>query len=173
MTEYAAFLRGVMPTNAKMPELRAAFEAAGFGNVRTLLSSGNVVFSARTASAAALERRAEAAMQKRLGRSFLTMVRSLETLRDILASDPYGRFDLAPGSKRVVTFLRQPMAATPILPVSLGKARILSMADTEAFTVYVPDPPGPDFMRLIESTFGKEQTTRSWDTVVKVCRETA
>ena len=172
MTDYAAFLRGVMPTNAKMPELRDAFEAAGFSNVRTLLSSGNVVFSTRTTSAAALERRAEAAMQKRLGRTFLTIVRPLDTLRDLLAADPYSRFDLAPGSKRVVTFLRQPMEAKPVLPVSLGKARILSMTDTEAFTVYVPDPPGPDFMRLIESTFGKEQTTRSWDTVAKVCRHT-
>lgn len=76
MTQYAAFLRGVMPTNAKMPQLREAFEAAGFGNVRTLLSSGNVVFSTRAASAAALERRAEAAMQKRLGRSFMTIWRA-------------------------------------------------------------------------------------------------
>jgi uncharacterized protein (DUF1697 family) len=170
VADYAAFLRGVMPTNAKMPELREAFEAAGFGSVRTLLSSGNVIFTARRASVAALERRAEAVMQKRLGRSFLTIVRPLDHLRDLLASEPYGRFDLAPGSKRVVTFLRQPMPARPVLPKSLGTSRILCMTDTEAFTVYVPDPPGPDFMRLIESTFGREQTTRSWDTVVKVCR---
>jgi len=39
-----------MPTNCKMPELRAAFEAAGFDDVKTLLASGNVVFSARAAS---------------------------------------------------------------------------------------------------------------------------
>ncbi|HEX6250632.1 MAG TPA: DUF1697 domain-containing protein [Gemmatimonadaceae bacterium] len=74
----------------------------------TLLSSGNVVFSTRAASAVALERRAEAAVQKRLGRSFLTIVRPLATLRDLLAADPHSRFDLPPGSKRVVTFLRRP-----------------------------------------------------------------
>src|SRR5258707_3906639 len=45
---YAAFLRGVMPTNAKMPDLKRAFEAAGFTDVRTVLASGNVVFSARS-----------------------------------------------------------------------------------------------------------------------------
>ncbi len=34
--------------NAKMPELKQAFEAAGFTDVQTLLSSGNVTFSATT-----------------------------------------------------------------------------------------------------------------------------
>jgi len=30
MRRYAAFLRGVSPMNAKMPELKRCFEAAGF-----------------------------------------------------------------------------------------------------------------------------------------------
>ncbi len=48
MKRYAAFLRGVSPMNAKMPELKRAFEAAGFQAVRTLLSSGNVDVTTRT-----------------------------------------------------------------------------------------------------------------------------
>ena len=50
MKRYAAFLRGVMPTNCKMGDLRAAFEAAGFEDVRTLLGSGNVLFGASSSS---------------------------------------------------------------------------------------------------------------------------
>ena len=50
-----------MPTNAKMPELKKAFESAGFTDVKTVLSSGNVVFSARDASETSLQRKAEAA----------------------------------------------------------------------------------------------------------------
>jgi len=46
MQRYVAFLRGVSPMNCKMPELKRCFEAAGFADVRTLLSSGNVAFSA-------------------------------------------------------------------------------------------------------------------------------
>ena len=34
---YAAFLRGVMPTNCKMPELKRCFEAAGFTEVKTVV----------------------------------------------------------------------------------------------------------------------------------------
>src|SRR6267378_4166114 len=95
MPRYAAFLRGVSPMNAKMPELKRCFEAAGFTEVKTFLSSGNVVFSARASSEASLERKAETAMKDRLGRPFLTIVRSLDALRAILASDPYEAFRLS------------------------------------------------------------------------------
>ena len=78
MPRYAAFLRGVSPMNAKMPELKRAFEEAGFGEVRTVLGSGNVVFSARAASDTALERKAEQIMQEHLGRTFLTIIRAVE-----------------------------------------------------------------------------------------------
>jgi uncharacterized protein (DUF1697 family) len=168
MPRYAAFLRGVMPTNAKMGELRESFEAAGFTGVKTVLSSGNVVFEARATSEASLERRAEAAMNERLGRSFLPIVRPLEALRALLAADPYQGFRLAPGSKRVVTFLRRAAAPKVRLPVELDGARILCVRGGEAFSAYVRSSHGPAFMTLIERTFGKEATTRTWETVRKV-----
>jgi uncharacterized protein (DUF1697 family) len=130
MTGYAAFLRGVSPMNAKMPELVKVFEAAGFTDVRTVLSSGNVVFAAPAAPETALERKAEAAMKRRLGSAFPTIVRPIEALQRMLASDPWGA----------------------------------------AFSAYGPSPRGPVFMALIERTFGKEVTTRTWDTVKKVAR---
>src|SRR5437016_13337265 len=107
MPRYASLLRGVMPMNAKMPDLKAAFESAGFTDVRTVLASGNVAFTARAASEVTLERRAEAAMLKRLGQAFLTFVRSMDALRDVLASDPYRSFRIDPKAKRIVTFLRR------------------------------------------------------------------
>ena len=170
MPRYAAFLRGVMPMNAKMPELKAAFEAAGFTDVKTVISSGNVVFTANRASEATLQRKAEAAMLKRLGRHFLTIVRPIDTLRDILATDPYEAFNLAPGSKRIVTFLLAEPGSPVALPVGLGEARILSRKGREVFSAYLPDPTGPNFMTLIEKTFGKNVTTRTWETVAKVAR---
>jgi uncharacterized protein (DUF1697 family) len=72
MPRYVAFLRGVSPMNAKMPELKRCFEGCGLTEVKTLLSSGNVVFNARAASEATLQRKVEAAMTKQLGRPFFT-----------------------------------------------------------------------------------------------------
>src|SRR5881398_4156539 len=78
MPRYAAFLRGVSPMNAKMPEVKQAFESAGFTDVKTLLSSGNIVFGARAASESALQKKIEAALLRRLGKAFLTIVRPVD-----------------------------------------------------------------------------------------------
>ena len=170
MKRYAAFLRGVSPTNCKMPELKRALEKAGFEDVKTLLSSGNAVFSAKAAPADKLERACEAAMEKHLGRSFDTIVRSVDDLHALLESDPYKAFRLKPGSKRVVTFLKKKPKVKLDLPIELHDARILAVRDREVLSAYVPSPKGPVFMTLIEKTFGKEVTTRTWETVSKVAR---
>ena len=170
MPRYAAFLRAVSPMNAKMPELKKAFEAAGFTDVKTVLSSGNVVFSARSASEASIERKAEAAMEKTLGHSFLTIVREVDALREMLADDPYKAFGRPPESKRIVTFLRETATTKLTLPIEKDGARILVMRGREIFSDYTPTLKGPVFMTLIEKTLGKEVTTRTWETVIKVAR---
>jgi uncharacterized protein (DUF1697 family) len=170
MARYAAFLRGVMPTLVTMPALRAAFEAAGFTGVRTVLGSGNVVFSARATPAERLERKADAAVEAALGRSFPSIVRPLDALQALLASDPYAGLRVAPAAKRVVTFLRARPRPAPTLPVEQDGARLLrlSAAGTELLSAYLPSPRGPVFMVLIERALGKDVTTRTWETVGKV-----
>ena len=170
MPRYAAFLRGVSPMNAKMPELKRVFEAAGFTGVRTVISSGNVVFDARRASESSLQQRSEKAMAEHLGQAFLTIVRPVEMLREMLASDPYRGFGLDPSAKRIVTFLRDEPTVTMALPVEQDGARLLALRGRELFSAYLPSPKGPVFMTLIERTFGKELTTRTWDSVGKVAR---
>ncbi|MGH7580176.1 MAG: DUF1697 domain-containing protein [Gemmatimonadales bacterium] len=170
MARYAAFLRGVSPMNARMPQLKLAFEAAGFTGVKTILSSGNVVFDARRASETTLQRRAEAAMEDRLGQAFLTIVRPVDALREMLATDPYRGVGLDPSAKRVVTFLREPPSATVALPPEQDGVRLVALDGRELFTAYVPSPKGAVFMTLIERTFGKALTTRTWDTVARVAR---
>lgn len=167
MPRYVAFLRGVSPMNAKMPVLRQCFEDAGFGNVRTVISSGNVVFDARSTSEASLQRKAERAMEAGMERSFLTIVRRVDVLQALLATDPYAGSGLAPTAKRVVTFLREPPTATLDFPVTSGHARIMAAVGCEVFTAYEPGDKQPVFMMLIEKTFGTAVTTRTWETVRK------
>lgn len=167
MPRYVAFLRGVSPMNAKMPELKRAFEATGFTHVKTVLSSGNVVFDARKATEAALERKAEAAMQQALGRTFYNIVRPVNALEALLATDPYADAKLAPQSKRVVSFLRDAPQVMPTLPVVLEDAQIVNVLGREVFATYVPGDTGPAFMRLIEKTFGSDITTRTWESMRK------
>ena len=156
--------------NAKMADLKRAFERAGFTDVKTILGSGNVVFTAPSAKPGSLERRAEAAMQAELGRTFMTIVRPVDALRAILDSNPYRSFKLAPESKRVVTFLRAGSEAKVKLPLEEDGARVLVVMGSEGFSAYTRTSTGPVFMKLIERSFGKDQTTRTWETIEKVVR---
>lgn len=167
MPRYVAFLRGVSPMNAKMPELKRCFEAAGFTDVKTVLSSGNVAFTAGKKSESTLARAAEAAMTKQLGQTFRTIVRSTSYLRELLEADAYARFRLPPKAKRIVTFLEKRGNVKLSLPFETDGVRIVAMNGREVFTAYVPHPRGPVFMRLIEKIFGRNVTTRTWDTVRK------
>jgi uncharacterized protein (DUF1697 family) len=170
MPTYAAFLRGVSPLNAKMSELRACFAAAGLANVKTVLGSGNVVFDTRAGARGPLQRKLEAAMHKDLGRTFATTLRSIDELESLLAADPFQDFQLPPKCKRIVTFLYAKPAARSKLPIELDGASILRIKGTEILSAYVPSAKGPVFMQLIEKTFGKNVTTRTWDTLTKVVK---
>jgi uncharacterized protein (DUF1697 family) len=151
-----------------MSALKACLEGAGLGDVKTLLSSGNATFSAAVAAETALEKKLEAALKKAVGREFMTFVRSLDDLQALLASEPFRAFAGAPGAKRVVTFLREPPARLPELPIEFDGVRILRLIDREVFSDYVVGPRGPVFMTLLHRTFGEGITTRTWDTVRKV-----
>jgi uncharacterized protein (DUF1697 family) len=170
MPRYIALLRGVSPANLKMPDLKRCLEMAGYTKVKTVLSSGNVAFDSASRSVAAIERRIEAALTKKLGRSFYTIVRSVEQLNDLIEADPYADFDLPTDAKRVVTFARKLPSLKSPLPVGRDGAQILAAGSREAFSAYVPSLRGPVFMELIKATFGSEVTTRTWDTVKRCAK---
>lgn len=153
--------------NCSMPELKRAFEAAGFADVKTLLSSGNVAFSAKPEIVPILEEKAEAAMQKHLGKVFLTVVRPSSFLRSLVESAPHDGFKLPTGAKPVVTFLRKPQDVVIELPLEHGPAWILKFDRTEVYSAYIPDDKASAFMALLERKFGKDITTRTLETVRK------
>ena len=171
MQRFVAFLRGVSPQNANMAELKAAFESAGFGKVRTVLSSGNVVFDAEGPDdhdfERELERRAEAAMSAVLGRRFYTVVRSTSHLASLLADDPYARHGIPADAKRVVSFLREAVPPRVRLPLAQDQASVFLQVEREVFSAYVATVKGPVFMKLIEQAFGDEVTTRTRETIAR------
>jgi len=88
---YAAFLRGVNlgKRTVKSAELKAAFEAMGFTDVKTLLASGNVLFDAKAGRG--LKGRIEAGLKEQFGFDVPIVLRSLDELKAMAAADPFGR----------------------------------------------------------------------------------
>lgn len=64
MPRYVAFLRGVSPMNAKMADLKKCFETLDFKDVKTVLSSGNVVFTGAAKPETSLAKALEGGMAK-------------------------------------------------------------------------------------------------------------
>lgn len=155
--------------NCQMPVLKRCLEDAGFSDVKTLLSSGNVAFSTpRAVPLPALQKRVEKTMRDGAGYEFMTIVRASSHLQKLIGADPFAEFKLPAGGKRVLTFLLDPDAVHDIeLPISRDEASILKRIGGEVLCVYVPNAKGPAFMQLLEKTFSKAITTRTWDTVAK------
>lgn len=149
--------------NCGMPALKQALEKAGFENVKTLLSSGNATFDSRSTSVAAIEKKVEAAI------GFMAFVRPVRELQELVASDPYKAAKVPPDAKRIVTFLRAAPKELK-LPVEKDGARLVRLEGQTLFGAYTRSDKGPVFMVLIEKSVGKEQTTRTWQTVERVAR---
>ena len=104
MTTYIALLRAVnVGGTGKLPmsELKSMCEQAGFGNARTYIASGNVVFDSAMA-ASKVKAALEALLEQYAGKRVEVMVRTGPEMAAVLAANPFP--DAAP-NRTVVIFL--------------------------------------------------------------------
>ena len=84
MAKYVAFLRGVNVGGnkmVKMEDIKKAFEALKFKNVKTLLASGNVLFEISKADETALCAKIAEKLKSVFGFEVGVLVRSIEELQ--------------------------------------------------------------------------------------------
>ncbi len=153
-----------------MSRLRDVLVANGYGNVRTVLSSGNAAFDTDARSEAELEQTLESLLQKEFGRGFFPIVRSSASLQEFIGGDPFATLPVPTGAKRVVSFLRTEVAPRVALPLNEDTATVFCQEGREVLTAYTPSPNGPVFMQLIARAYGDEVTTRTLETVIKCSR---
>ncbi|MFI5779404.1 DUF1697 domain-containing protein [Nocardia sp. NPDC051570] len=175
MIRYAAWLRGIMPSNPNMrnEKLRAVFSGLGFESVGSLLSSGNIVFSSDETDVPALESTIQRALNAELGIAGGTIIRSRDELRGLADRDPFAGLEHGRSTYLTVTFVKDGEAGPPgPLPAQLTSAvRILGYdEDTRAVLAVIDnmDPSTANHMAWLETVYGKDITTRTWLTVRKV-----
>jgi uncharacterized protein (DUF1697 family) len=174
MTRYLALLRGINVGAHKrvaMADLRSLLVGLGYGDVQTLLQSGNAVFSA--SAALAPERIAldlEGRIAAELGVKVDVVVRSADELADVVERDPLG--DVAIDPRRYqVSFLSAQLDP--------GVERELAALDfaPERFVlggreIYAWHPDGIHSSKLAKllsgPRLGVSATARNWNTVVKL-----
>jgi uncharacterized protein (DUF1697 family) len=150
-----------------MADLRALFTTLGYGDVRTYLQSGNVVFAAAE-PAAAIVRRVENALAHELGVPASVVVRTRTELRRVVDANPFADRERDP-KKLLVTFL----AETPSRAAVRGLDPTEHAPDEFAVVrreVYLHCPNGYGRTKLSNAYFerklGVVGTNRNWRTVI-------
>lgn len=173
MARYAAFLRGITPSNANMrnDKLRGVAESLGFDNVQTVLSSGNLLFESDSTDVTGLEAALESAWPERLGFDSVTIIRSEDALQELVDLQPFGERTHNPETYLLVTFAKHPLTvdlAYPFQPedkdywIVGGSVReLFSVTDTTSAT-------SPDVMSWLDRQLGKEISSRTWLTVNRI-----
>ena len=175
MSIHIALLRGINVGGHKkvaMTDLRALLADLGFGEPRTLLQSGNVVFrSDGQKTAAALETLLETEAGQRLGLSSDFHVRPAEEWPGIIAANPFHDEAARDPGHLVVVFLKtapSEAAVEKLRAASQGPERI----QAHGRHLYVTYPAGIGDSRLtaglMDAKLGTRGTARNWNTVLKL-----
>jgi uncharacterized protein (DUF1697 family) len=179
---YAAFIRGIGPGNPAKSNasLVKVFESLGYQNVRAFISSGNILFeTGQERPTDQLETEIEQALTEQLGFQAKTVVRSHDQLAKFIAGVPFGAKKHNPTTYLTVTFLKTKRTEQGIdLPkVPLGKSFHLLRYDQDIRAVCgitnTTVGKTPDFMVWLERQYGKDITTRTYNTVLRVAAKLA
>jgi len=168
MTAYVALLRAVnVGGTGKLPmtELKAMCEAAGFGQVRTYIASGNVIFTSdksEDAVRAAIEKPLEAYAGKPVG----VLVRTAAEMADTLARNPFAD---RPGDRTVALFVDGALPRDALDGVRNVREEELRLGEREIYIFYGD---GMADSRLVIPA-AKAGTARNMNTVAKLAEMAA
>jgi uncharacterized protein (DUF1697 family) len=174
-TRYIALLRGINVggnKKIKMAELRELLTSLGFEHVKTVLASGNAAWDVEGDDTAAMQTTIEQAIEAAFGFSVSVIVMPREQIERLVACDPFKDVQVTNDTRLYVTFLPAPTKAHLEIPYHAPAQdfAILSVTDTEVCSVLTLSPTSRtvDSMSILEQEFGKNITTRNWNTVVKL-----
>ena len=174
MTTFVALIRGIGPGDPRKSNesLRGVLEELGFSDVRSVISSGNVVFSAPSdADPDELGDRIEAAWPELRGFKATTIVRSRAQLAGLVSRLPFGDLPHGPESYQLVTFFKRAVAHAEAPPTEMA-LKVLGVVDGALCTVSNPrETKTPDAMKWLERTYSKELTSRTPLTLERILKK--
>lgn len=174
--KYVALLRGILPGNPKThnAKLRGVFENLGFSNVRSVISSGNIIFETEITNTNKLEEEIENAFPLQLDFNTAAIVRSQPEIQQIVDAGPFGSTMDIPSSRLNVTFLKSRIKQPSILPYfSIDKSFQVFKVDhmTLGCIIDTTSIKSPEVMKWLEKNFSKEITTRTNKTVHRILQK--
>jgi uncharacterized protein (DUF1697 family) len=151
-----------------MADLRAVVERLGYRDVRTLLNSGNVVFTTR-ASPSTAANRIEREIEKQLGVSAKVIVLTGRELEQIVAENSLAARADNPSRLLVAVFAtaEQRASLNRLKPDQDGNVALA--IGTRAAYLWCPDGIlASPLVEIVMRSLGHATTTRNWATILKL-----
>ena len=172
MPRYVALLRGVTVgkgNRVPMAEFKSLLEGLGCTDVKTLLNSGNAVFTSAARSAEKLALAIAAQVETKFGVTTPVVVKSAAELASIISTAPMRPPD-EEHSRFLVAFGRDEnavQALAQLIPLAQAPERLVITKQA----AYLHCPEGLLQSKVGEAMLGKAGrgvTTRNWATVLKI-----
>lgn len=175
MTAYIALLYSIVLTPQRrvvMADLRAMAEGLGLSNVRTLVSSGNMVFDAKEGGIADIETRLEAAFEKNFGRFVPIIVRTAESWRKLAEANPFPAESAATPDQVAVRVMREPIPveAVETLRRTAAPDEKVEIVDGDPWIVFSRERPNSRLLAAMNHKRLGIGTSRNWNTVRGLAR---
>ena len=170
-TTRVALLRGInVGGHHKVPMagLRKALESQGCTHVETLLNSGNVIFDTDSPNVADL---LATHLEKTFGFKIPTLVIEAAKIQKAIENNPFDGVKMTPDTRLYVTFVGDAKAFKKPLNENCDTAafKIIDRRDGMVFSVVdLKYGKSVAAMAILEKVFGKEITTRNWNTIEKI-----
>lgn len=171
MATYVSLLRGINVSGQKkirMEDLRALYEDLGYGDVRSYIQSGNVVFTSGEKSAERLAASITGAIDQHYGFEVPVIIRTGKQMLAVSESNPYLERKGIDETKLHVCFLsgKANPAALKTIPTRDIHTEEITPAGKELYLHY-PDGMGRSKLSntYLERKLGLTATTRNWKTV--------
>jgi len=174
MIKLVALLRGInVGGHHKVPmaELKTLLTNLSCNNVKTILNSGNVVFETKKKDIAGLERIIEMALTENFGFPIPVILIPHKQINELVNDDPFANGEIHKNIRLYVSFLKEPSTTKLKLPYISNDKVFTIIGVRDKFIVSVLDittSNTPKGMEDLEKLFGKNITTRNWNTIVKI-----
>ena len=156
-------------TAFRMADLRALITELGYADVRTLLNSGNVVFSGRSASAQDAAVRIQDALARKLAVKVRVLVVTAAELSLVIAENTLLQVADNP-SRLLVAVLSDPSHRSKLLPLlkkNWGKDA-LGIGSRAAYLWCSEGVIASELNAAVNRALGEAVTSRNWATILKL-----
>ena len=143
----------------------------GCNNVKTILNSGNIVFETKKKDIAVLERIIEMALRDNFGFAIPVILIPQNQISELVNDGTFANVEIHKNIRLYVSFLKEPSTTKLKLPYISNDKAFTIIGVRDKFIVCVLDITTnntPKGMEDLEKLFGKNITTRNWNTIVKI-----